>query len=119
MILYSEFQKRSYDAFERLFYRKGRSLPNLIYTSDDYLASAVLYSLRQHGIRIPDDVKFVSWINRGAGPFTPGSLACIEADPFRFGDDLSDYLLSLMSGKNVVPVLDLCCTFKPGDTFPP
>ena len=118
MVSYSEFQKHAFAAFERIFYRKGWSLPELIYASDDYVASAVLYSLRQHCIGVPEDVKFVSWINRGAGPFFPGTLARFEADPFRFGDELSGYILSLMSGKRVPPVLDLCCTFVPGDTFP-
>lgn len=118
MVPYSDFQKQAFVAFEQIFYRKGWSLPDLIYTSDDYVASAVLHSLQSHGICIPDDVKFVSWINRGAGPFFPGSLARIEADPFRFGDELSDYVLSLMSGKSVPPVLDLCCAFKSGSTFP-
>ena len=117
-VVYSDLQKNAFREFERQFFGGHRELPDLIYTTDDYMASAVLHSLRSHGIHIPGDVKFVTWINRGAGPFTPGEFARIEADPFLFGKQLSDYILALMEGRAVPEVLPLRCEFKPGDTFP-
>ena len=117
-VVYSDLQKNAFREFERQIFGGHRELPDLIYTTDDYMASAVLHSLRSHGVRIPKDVKFVTWINRGTGPFTPGEFARIEADPFLFGKQLSDYVLALMEGRAVPEVLSLRCAFKPGDTFP-
>ena len=65
-----------------LFEREGRKwLPDLIYVEDDYQAIGALFSLFGHGVKIPDDVGFVTVKNYGNGPALPISLSRVEFNP--------------------------------------
>jgi DNA-binding LacI/PurR family transcriptional regulator len=73
-------------AVDCLFEKNGRKwLPDVIYVEDDYQAIGALFSLLGHGVRSPEDVKFVTVKNKGGGPALAKSVTCVEHDPEAVG----------------------------------
>ena len=99
-------QRGTMDFFERRLAGGRFRLPDVIYFDDDYAATAAIVALLRHGVRIPDDVQIASWVNRGSQPPFAGSFACIEADPFRCGEILSEIALAFLSGKVISKVTE-------------
>ena len=63
---------------ERL--KKG-PLCDLLFVADDYLAMGAIAALLESGVRIPEDVRLVTYYNKGFGPILTKTLARIEGDP--------------------------------------
>ena len=105
-------QRGTMDFFETRLASGKFKLPDIIYFDDDYAATAAIVALLRHGVRIPDDVQIASRMNRGSQPPFAGSLACIEADPFRCGEMLSEISLAFLSGKAIPKVTEASLTYK-------
>ena len=74
--------------------RKPR--PALVFFSDDYIAMGGLMALAHHGLRIPRDIKVVSFANTGFGPVAPVSLTRLAMDPHRDGKNIASALVSYL-----------------------
>lgn len=75
--------------------KKSRSwLPNLLYFSDDYTCAGALVALQAHGVRIPEDVRVVTWSNAGNGPIFIKPLARVEMDPIEHATQLAQAILT-------------------------
>ena len=111
-------QRGTMDFFETRLARKNPYLPDVLYFDDDYAATAAIVSLLRHGVRIPEDVRLVASVRRGSQPPFPGSLACIEDDPFLYGKKMAELAIMLLSGKPVPRITQLPLTYHPGATFP-
>ena len=109
--------------FHRLFCRRfaaGRSsdLPDLILLDDDYIARGALLALAQNGIRLPDDVAVVSFVNRGQEFAAPCTLTRFVNDCRRQGALAAKAALAYLENRRVssaeivVPI-----TFELGRTF--
>ena len=59
--------------------RRG-PLCDLLFAADDYLAMGAISALLANGVRIPQDVRLVTYYNCGFGPVLPISLARVEYD---------------------------------------
>ena len=105
-------QRGTMDFFETRLASGKFKLPDVIYFDDDYAATAAIVALLRHGVRIPDDVQIATWMNRGSQPPFAGSLACIEADPFRCGEMLSEISLAFLSGKAIPRVTEAGLTYR-------
>ena len=105
-------QRGTMDFFETRLASGKFNLPDIIYFDDDYAATAAIVALLRQGVRISDDVQIASWMNRGSPPPFAGSLACIEADPFRCGEMLSEISLAFLSGKAIPKVTEAGLTYK-------
>ena len=82
---------------------KGRSwLPDVIYFSDDYTASGALKSLMAAGVRIPDDVRVITWSNRGNGPVFPFSVDYVQLDPRADGRKVAEIVQKALADKKEV-----------------
>ena len=77
--------------------------PDAILFDDDYLAFGGIVAILEAGLRIPEDIKVVSFANRGNEPVLGVSLARIENDPAAYGDAVVDYVLALLAGRNPHP----------------
>ena len=98
---------------------KGKSvLPDIFFFGDDYIAKGALLALLGAGVRIPEDVKVVSWSNRGDGPFFLKRVTCIEADPIVGGTTLAGAVMSYLSGKGFPKDARLTVSYRIGETFP-
>lgn len=111
-------QRGTMDFFETRLKRKNPDLPDVLYFDDDYAAAATIVSLLRHGVRIPEDVRIVASVRRGSPPPFPGSLACIEDDPFLCGEKMAELAITLLSGNSVPKVAQLPLSYHPGATFP-
>ena len=95
-----------------------RNLPDLIIVLDDYVASAALAAFSNAGVRIPDDVQFVSFANSGNGQAFARSLAQLENDLRQNGVRMAEYLIECLNSAHRRPTLELdAYVYKPGDTF--
>lgn len=90
---------------------------DLIFSSDDYLTSGILPVLLEFGLRIPEDVKLVTFRNKGGGPAFTKSLACIENDPKVRGEHVAEDILRwFKTGKMALSASTLA--YVRGETFP-
>lgn len=107
------------DAFkERLSGGRGW-LPELFFFADDYLAAGAMTALLHEGVRIPEDVRFVSLYNKGLGPVAWDSLACWELNSHAGGDAAAKQILAWLDGDRHTPVsCTIGTTYCRGSTFP-
>ena len=92
---------------------KGRSwLPDVLYFSDDYTASGALKSLMSAGIRIPDDVRVITWSNRGNGPVFPFLVDYAQLDPQVDGRKVATEAIRTMLGGGRANACCLCCKYR-------
>ncbi len=104
--------------FEARLGRKNPELPDVLYFDDDYAATAAIVSLLRHGVRIPEDVRIVASVRRGSPPPFPGSLACIEDDPFLCGEKVAELATAFLAGKTPPRITQLDLSYHSGATFP-
>ena len=96
----------------------ARSLPDLIVVLDDYVASAALAAFSNAGVRIPEDVQFVSFANSGNGQAFARSLAQLGNDLRQNGVRVAEYLIECLNSAHRRPVLELdAFAYRPGETF--
>lgn len=70
------FENAGYDAMEELFRR--RELPTAVIAAYDYMALGALYSIRSHGLRVPQDLSVVGMDNISVAPFLDVGLTSIQ-----------------------------------------
>ena len=68
-----------------------------------HLAFGGIVAILEAGLRIPDDIRVVSFANRGNEPVLGLSLARIENDPTAYGAAVADYVLAVLAGRNPRP----------------
>lgn len=111
--------RRSAFAYCRDFLRKNaRRLPDLLTVADDFYAEGALTALAACGLRIPDDLRFVAWSNRGFGPVWSVPLTRVELDPRRSGSVLADVALAYLAGGPYPKRLDVDSEYIVGASFP-
>jgi len=71
-------------------------LPDLIYFVDDYLARGGLMALVAGGVRVPQQLRVASHVNRGYCPAFPVSLTRLETDPMAGGALVAQVILDLL-----------------------
>ena len=91
-------------------------LPDAILFDDDYLATGGIVALLECGLRIPKDVKLVTYSNSGNEPVAGVTLARVEADPVSYGDTVTAYVLKLLAGRRVAPPR-ISWRFIPGESL--
>jgi len=90
--------------------------PDAILFDDDYLAKGGIVALLEAGLRVPNDVKVVTFCNRGNEPFLGVSLARIENDPVRYADVVAEFILKLLAGRSAKPPC-VSSRFIPGESL--
>jgi len=108
--------KRATISFFFKYIDRRKSLPDLIYFTDDHAAEAGLLALALRGIKVPEDVRVVSWSNKGLAPVYAMSVARMEVDPFAHGACLSKCVLELLS-KGHVQLPNFKSEYIDGETF--
>ena len=112
----SNVERTSFVAMRRRL-RGRKHLPDLIFFSDDHIASGALWALAEGGVGIPNDVKVVTWSNRGDVPLFPRSLTVMEMDPRLHGEKVADSVLSVLERRRMRKTLVLTPAYVRGDTF--
>ena len=106
------------EAFLRRFESRGRSwLPDLLYFSEDHVASGALTAMLASGVRVPNDVRVATMSNWGLGPVFPVSLTRLEMNPFEHGNALAQMALDYMKHKKPQGRRSVPLKFIEGDSF--
>ena len=93
-------------------------LPDVLYFNDNFACQSALLVLLEAGVDIPQDVKIVTWSNKGEGPFWRKTLARIEIDPFEAGRIFARHILAFLNKKRLPGNSAISPRFIPGETFP-
>ena len=90
--------------------------PDAILFEDDYLAFGGIVAILEAGLRIPRDIRVVSFANVGNEPVLGVSLARIVNDPETQGNAVADYVLALLAGQKA-ELPHMAYHFIPGDSL--
>ena len=93
-------------------------LPDVLFCSDNIAAEGTLLALLKHGIRIPEDVSFVTWMPKGDRPVFWKRLTRLETDPEKDGDEIGQIILRVIAGGSVPSEPVFRSVYKAGETFP-
>lgn len=96
--------------------RHRSHLPDVVLFDDDYFADGGIVALLEAGIRIPEDIKLVTYSNKGNELVLGMSVARIECDPVSYADAVSEYVIGLLASKAVAPP-KISLRFVPGDSL--
>ena len=111
--------KETLKAFYSRIAKRGKNwLPDVLYFNDNFACQSALLALLESGVDIPQDVKIVTWSNKGEGPFWRKTLARIEIDPFDAGRKFARHILAFLNKKRLPADTAISPKFIIGETFP-
>ena len=90
--------------------------PDVILFDDDYIAEGGIVALMEIGLRIPTDIKVVTYSNNGNEPVAYVTLARIDNNPVSYGDTVAEYVLKLLSSRHPPPPR-ISWQFIPGESL--
>jgi len=96
--------------------RHRNNPPDVILFDDDYFAFGGIVAIVEAGFRIPQDVRIVSYSNKGNEPILGASVARIENDPVSYGDAVADYAIAVLEGRRARPP-KIHWNFIPGESL--
>lgn len=111
-------QRAGLAAAEKLLAGGKGALPDLIYFNDDYLAAGALISFARHGVRFPDDTRFVSLATKGFEPVWWQEVTRIEWDWFAQGEEIARRTIEFLESRTERIDARISPTYIVGDTFP-
>ena len=103
------------DAFAAQLAKSRNWLPDLIYFSDDYVCAGALAAFADAGVRMPEDVRVVTWANRGNCPVHTKPLARMEMDPENDAKKVAAALVDCLEGRSGAFPLTLGPKFERGE----
>ena len=104
--------------FFRAKLRGGAKLPDIFVFIDEYRAMGGALALYEAGVKIPEDVKFVTVSNVGNGPVLRKGVSRIEYDPFKNGRRIADLLLEFLATGEFPSDARIAARYVPDETFP-
>ena len=111
-------QRCTVEAFERRFFARGRTwLPDLIFFKDDFVATAGMLVLLRHGVRVPEDVKVVTWANKDLGPVYSVPYTRMEMDPAAHGVSIAGWVLRFLRTGKLTSRAHVGPVYLVGQTF--
>lgn len=116
----NRFENSSQIVYNRLAARlvaRGRPRVGLVYFADDSFTAAGLWAIERVGLRVPDDIRVVTFSNRGNRPFYHLTLACVEHDLVDDADRIARGLLAFLDGRKFPRLITCAARFLSGDTF--
>lgn len=113
-----EVQRCALMAFERRLEREGHGwLPDVLFFKDDFVAAGAITALLRNGIRIPQDVRVVTWANKGLGPVYSCSFTRMEMDPVAHGEKIASWLLKCLRAKAFSSKISVSPEYIKGETL--
>lgn len=110
-------QRAAMEAFANRLAMGRDWLPDLLFFKDDYVAAGALTALSDAGVRIPEDVKVVTWNNWGNGPVFRRTLTRMEVNPIEHGKIAAKAILTVLAGNALPPNMDIGPDYRIGETF--
>ena len=106
------------DEFAARLARKGRGwLPDVLFFRDDHLTTGALPALMAAGVRIPEDVRIVTWANRDLGPVFVKPFTRMEFDCVAVGETMARCVLEHLRTGTFPSGVTVGPTYIRGETF--
>ncbi len=113
-----ELAEWSRDFFARTLGAKGKAwLPDLLFFNDDHLTTGALTVFHELGIRVPGDVRVVTWANKNYGPVFAKPLTRMEMDTAAIGEKLAECVQTYLSTGSFPAGLAIGPKYIRGETF--
>ena len=93
------------------------SLPDLVFFSDDHLATGGLWAFAEAGVDIPGSVKVVTWANRGDEPVYSKDLSMMVMDPRAHGHAIAKGVIEWLEKGRMSACPTLGPEYVRGQTF--
>jgi DNA-binding LacI/PurR family transcriptional regulator len=98
MVRFGNYSAQSgFDAMKSLLQQKPR--PTALFAGNDTIALGAMAAIREHGLRIPEDIAVVGFDDIPTAPFMSPALTTIQAPATLQGKTAIDMLLQRMQGK--------------------
>lgn len=104
IILTNSHTVDGYQAIKNL-YQHGSNPDGLLVANDGVFRGA-LYALLEHGIKIPEEIKLITYANKGIDIFCHITLTKLEVNPKDFVEQVYGEILAKINGEklNVLPI---------------
>ena len=99
------------------FTRRASSLPELVFFQDDHLATGALLAFGNAGVKIPRDVRIVTWANRNYGPVSLVPLTRMEIDCEAAGNTVAAAVLECLRAGEAPAGVVIGPRYVRGDSF--
>lgn len=94
-----------------------RSLPELLLLDDDFIANGALTALLDAGLKVPRDIRVVTFANKGFGPVFPVGLTRLEMDAIADGDFVAERILAFLRDRIMPDGVVLGTSYIRGESF--
>ena len=91
----------------REIWTDSRTKPDGLVVTDDMLFDEVQIAIQEIGIRVPDQLRIVTYANKGSDKRYPFPVTVAQADPAHFAEALGGMLLKRLRDEPVVPSSEL------------
>ena len=97
--------------------RNRERLPDLVLFTDDGPTVGALWAMSEAGLNAPEDVRIVSWANRGNDLVYRRKMTQMTMDPRRHGQVSADFILTYLKEGVALRGLSIGPIYEPGETF--
>ena len=111
-------ERAALEAFDVRLAKGTDWLPDVLFFTDDFVARGAFTALRDHNLRIPEDVRVVTWANRGNCPVLRCQLTRMEMDPVAHGETIARCVASYLKGSGFPEGIVVGPRYIAGDSFP-
>ena len=113
-----ETRRIGYEGFLEHYGTRRRRLPDLFFTTDDVMAEGVIVALLKMNIRVPEDVRLVSWVHNGDEPVATCELTRIETESVQHGRTVAAAVVGHLEGKPDALDVAIPPVYKVARSFP-
>ena len=104
-----------YEAFATM---PRTSIPELLLFWDGLFTQGATMAFLASGIKIPEDVKIVTFSNAGIGPVYIKPFTRIEVNPVEAGEKVADFALAILTRGRIPRLPQIKPRYVIGETFP-
>ncbi|WP_456443314.1 LacI family DNA-binding transcriptional regulator [Caldithrix abyssi] len=102
-VIHGQFnQEIAYRESDKLF--QGKTIPDAVVCSDDYMAIGVMRRIKERGLRIPDDVAVIGFDDIEIAAYIQPALTTVRQPIEKIGRLAAESLLKLLNGKVDQPI---------------
>ena len=98
---------RAFFLFDEILKTGTSPLPDFIYFTDDGVCQGAVLAFLKHGVRIPEDVRVMSWSNNGKGPYGYESIARAQISTSENAVAVAKNLIAYLREEKFARVIEL------------
>lgn len=110
-------ERAAFDCVYDRVAEQARANGELVFFTDDYLAFGGITALLARGVRIPGEVRLVTWANSGFAPVGPWTVTRMELDPFANAEAVAGLVLRRLNGGKIPKNAAIGPRYIKGATF--